>query len=121
MLTNLLTCFDGMADILLQRNASRGNPELAQAGLQARYLRLTDMMLAYGPDLGMPHTRPLGGGLFEIRAKSKEGIGRVMYGTLPGERIVMLHAFIKKTQATPKKELEIAVRRLKQVKSNAKP
>ncbi len=90
------------------------------AGLQGRYIRLTDMMLSYGPDLGMPHTRALGEGLFEVRVKSKEGIGRILYGTLVGKRIVMLHAFIKKSQTTPKKELELAIRRLRQVKSNAK-
>lgn len=63
------------------------------AGIQARYVHLTQRMLSYGPDLGMPHTRSLSKGLFELRLKSKEGIGRVFYGTLPGRRIVMLHAF----------------------------
>ena len=47
------------------------------AGLLARYLHLTDRMLQYGPDLGMPHTRAMGAGLFEMRLKSQEGIGRV--------------------------------------------
>lgn len=89
-------------------------------GLQARYVRVTDMMLAYGPDLGMPHTRAMGEGLFEIRIKSGEGIGRVMFCTLVGQRIVMLHCFIKKTEATLRRELDTAYRRLKQVKDNAK-
>lgn len=89
-------------------------------GLQARYIRLTDMMLEYGPDLGLPHTRAFGEGLFEIRVKSAEGIGRVMFCTLVGKQIVMLHCFIKKTQATPQKELKTAYQRLKQVKDNAK-
>ena len=44
------------------------------AGLLARYLRYTDRMETYGPDLGMPHTRPLGQGLFELRLKASEGI-----------------------------------------------
>ena len=39
------------------------------AGLLARYLHLTDRMLHYGPDLGMPHTRAMGSGLFEMRLK----------------------------------------------------
>jgi phage-related protein len=88
------------------------------AGLQSRYIRLTDMMLAYGPALGMPHTRALGEGLFELRIKSSEGLGRVMYCTLVGKRIVMLHSFIKKTQKTPTKELQKAYQRLKQVKDS---
>ncbi|QUY40727.1 type II toxin-antitoxin system RelE/ParE family toxin [Acaryochloris marina] len=84
-------------------------------GLLARYLRLTDLMLEFGPNLGMPHTRSMGDRLFELRVKSKEGIARVFYCTLVGEKIVMLHSFVKKTQKTPKQELQIARRRLKEV------
>jgi phage-related protein len=45
------------------------------AGIQARYVHLTERMTVLGPNLGMPHTRALGNGLFELRMKSKEGIG----------------------------------------------
>ena len=86
------------------------------AGIQARYVHITQRMLIVGPDLGMPHTRALGKGLFEIRAKAEEGIGRVFYCTLVGERIVMLHTFVKKTQTTSDKELRIARRRMKEIK-----
>jgi phage-related protein len=86
------------------------------AGIQARYVHITQRMLIVGPDLGMPHTRALGKGLFEIRAKAEEGIGRVFYCTLVGERIVMLHTFVKKTQVMPDKELRIARRRMKEIK-----
>ena len=89
---------------------------LLPAGIQARYLHMTQRMMSAGPDLGMPHTKALGKGLFEIRAKAEEGIGRVFYCTLVGERIVMLHTFVKKTQATPDKELRIARRRMKEIK-----
>lgn len=88
-------------------------------GMQARYVHLTERMLVFGPDLGMPHTRAMGKGLSEMRLKSKEGIGRVFFGTLPGRRIVMLHAFIKKSSKTPAKELKLARARLKEVKENA--
>src|SRR5437763_11072898 len=87
-------------------------------GIQARYIHLTERMVAFGPDLGMPHTRAMGKGLFELRMKSAEGIGRVLFCTLPGQRIVMLHAFIKKSAKTPAKELNIARSRLKEVKSH---
>jgi phage-related protein len=56
-------------------------------GIQARYVHLTQRMLIVGPDLGMPHTRALGKGLFEIRAKAEEGIGRVFYCTLVGSAL----------------------------------
>ena len=51
-------------------------------GLLARYLRLSDLMLEFGPNLGMPHTKAMHNGLFELRLKSKEGIARVFYCTV---------------------------------------
>ncbi|CAN5299769.1 hypothetical protein BH10PSE16_BH10PSE16_01250 [soil metagenome] len=85
-------------------------------GLRARYLALLARMVEYGPDLGMPHTRAMGDGLFEVRAKAGEGIGRAFYCTLVDRRIVVLHGFIKKTDKTPAKELKIARDRLKEIK-----
>lgn len=87
-------------------------------GLTAKYLHLTDLMLEFGSNLGMPHTRAMSDGLFELRVKGQEGIVRVFYCTLVGKRIVMLHGFIKKSQKTPPKELKIARGRLSEVKSN---
>lgn len=88
------------------------------AGIQARYIHLTQRMLSFGPNLGMPHTRALGKGLFELRMKSKEGIGRVFFCTVASQGIMMLHAFIKKSAKTPAKELEISWARLKEVKAH---
>ena len=88
------------------------------SGLQARYFRLTDMMLIHGSNLGLPHTKSLSDGLFELRLKNKEGIGRVFYCTKVGKKIVMLHSFVKKSQKIPKKEIDIARKRLKEVKEN---
>lgn len=85
------------------------------AGLLARYLHLTDRMIAFGPNLGMPHTRSMDAGLFELRLKAAEGIARVFFFTRTGQRIVMLHHFVKKTQKTPSKELNIARRRMKEL------
>jgi phage-related protein len=89
------------------------------AGIQARYVHLTERLLTFGPDLGMPHSRAMGKGLFELRLRSKEGIGRVFYATLPERRIMMLHAFVKKSQKTPAKELRVARARLKEVQEDA--
>lgn len=87
------------------------------AGFVARFLRYAERMEIYGPDLGMPHTRAMGGGLFELRLKAAEGIARVFYCTIVERRIVMLHQFIKKSEKTPRKELEIALKRMKEVKN----
>jgi phage-related protein len=57
----------------------------------------------------------MGEGLFELRLKAKEGIGRVFYCTLPIQRIMRLHVFVKKPEKTPKKELKIARTRAKKV------
>ncbi len=87
------------------------------AGFLGRFLRYSDRMEVYGPELGMPHTRAMGDGLFELRLKAAEGIARVFYCTMVGKKIVMLHQFIKKTDKTPPRELEIARRRMKEIKN----
>jgi len=87
------------------------------AGFVARFLRYAERMEIYGPDLGMPHTRAIGEGLFELRLKAAEGIARVLYCTLVGRRIVVLHQFVKKSEKTPRRELEVAKRRMKEIKN----
>ena len=84
--------------------------------LQARYIGLTDRMRVVGANLGEPHTKAMGDGLFELRLMGVEGIARVMYCTLSGRRFVMLHGFVKKTQKTPRAELDTAIRRMKEIK-----
>jgi len=88
-------------------------------GIQARYIHLTQRMTIHGANLGMPHTKAMKDGLFELRMKSKEGLGRVFYCTLVNRRIVILHCIIKKTQKTPLGDLRIALSRMKEVKANA--
>jgi phage-related protein len=87
-------------------------------GILADYRRLLDLMGQYGADLRLPHSRAMGDGLFEIRCKGSEGIGRVFYGMMIGKQIIILHSFIKKTQATPDKEIKKARKRLKEVKEH---
>jgi len=74
-------------------------------------------MISFGPNLGASHTRSMDKGLFELRLKAAEGIARVFYFVRTGQRIMMLHQFVKKTQKTPSKELKIARRRLKELKN----
>ena len=85
------------------------------SGLLSRYLRLTELLIEFGPNLGMPHTRFMGERLAELRIRAPEGIARAFYCAVVGQRIVMLHVFIKKSQKTPRRELETAKRRLKEV------
>lgn len=88
--------------------------------LAARYIVLTRRMVVLGPNLGEPHTKAFGGGLFELRLKGVEGIARVFFCTVVGRRIVMLHGFVKKSGKTPPKERKIAEARLKEIQ-NANP
>jgi len=85
------------------------------AGVLANFLYILEMIEDFGSVLGKPHTAPMGGGLFEIRAKGKEGIGRAFFCTVKGQEIVILHTFVKKTQRTPKNELDKARRRMKEL------
>ena len=84
-------------------------------GLKARYLALALRMQVHGPNLGMPHTRPMGAGLFEVRAKSIDVIGRAFFCALSGRRIVILHEFIKKSEKTPAREIRLARTRMKEI------
>ncbi len=84
-------------------------------GIAAAFGRLVTQMACSGPNLGMPYTKAFGDGLFEIRARGPEGIGRAFFCCLVGRRVMILHGFIKKTQATPLKELAIARKRYKEL------
>lgn len=85
-------------------------------GILANFLHIAEMIEEFGPALGKPYTASMGGGLFEIRSKGKEGIGRSFYCMVKGKEIIILHSFIKKSQKTPKKELDLAKKRMKEVK-----
>lgn len=85
--------------------------------LRARFFALADRIEQHGPNLGEPHTKAMGNGLFELRLKGAEGIARVFYCTVVNKRVFMLHCMIKKTQKAPRKELEIARERLKEVQN----
>jgi phage-related protein len=82
-------------------------------GMLARYFHCTDRMGEFGPHLGVPLTRAMSMGLFELRLKSREGIGRVFYCTLVDRKIVMRHQFVRKTDKTTPKELALARKRMK--------
>ncbi|OFZ65848.1 MAG: hypothetical protein A2V79_01420 [Betaproteobacteria bacterium RBG_16_56_24] len=86
-------------------------------GIQASFARIAQRMAEFGPNLGLPYTRAMGEGLFEIRARGAEGIGRAFFCTLAGQRIVVLHGFVKKTDKTPMRELAVAKQRQREVQN----
>ena len=84
----------------------------------ADYARLVELLAEYGPSLRLPHSRSLGEGLFELRPRSRTGTGRAFYCFMVGKRVTVLHAFIKKTQQTPDRELKLARKRLKELQDD---
>jgi phage-related protein len=62
-----------------------------------------------------PYVKHLEGPLWEMRMKGRAGIARAAYVTAVGKRIVIVHVFVKKTQKTPRREIEIALKRAKEV------
>lgn len=86
-----------------------------QENTQAKLGRQLDLLEEHGNQLGMPHAKAMGGGLIELRVRGKQEV-RVFYAFAVGKRIYLLHGFIKKTQATPKKELDIARQRQSEIR-----
>jgi phage-related protein len=65
--------------------------------------------------LGEPHVKHLQGKLWEMRLRGRDGIARALYVTAIGRRVVVVRAFVKKTQTIPHSEIEVALRRAKEV------
>jgi phage-related protein len=68
-----------------------------------------------GNRLMLPLSRAMGGGLFEIRVKHPDGPVRIMYCFRSGRRVVLLHAFVKKAQQTPKEDLDLTKARKREL------
>ena len=81
----------------------------------ADYTRIVELLIDFGPNLRLPHSRAIGEGIFELRPHGKSAIGRAFYCFRVKRKIVVLHAFIKKTQQTPNRELKIAHKRMKEI------
>lgn len=84
--------------------------------MQAKYLHITRLIAELGlENLSEPYVKHLDGKLWEMRLKGRDGIARALYVTAMGRRVIVLRAFVKKTQTTPRSEIELALRRAKEV------
>ena len=87
--------------------------------LQAKFLHVADLLVQFGPhNVGLPHVRFIEDKIWEMRLKGKDNIARCLYFLATHERIVILHSFIKKTQETPRKAINIAKERMKSAKND---
>lgn len=88
--------------------------------LKAKFIWIVDLIEKFGPqEVGMPYVKAINKGLFEVRARGSEGIGRAFFGLLE-KRVIVLSGFIKKTQKTPQKEIDRARIRLEEIKNEKK-
>jgi len=84
--------------------------------VRADFLRIVDMVEQYGLEqVHEPYVKHLQGKLWEMRMRGRDGIGRAAYVAAQGKRVVVLHAFIKKTQKTPVEAIDLALKRAKEL------
>jgi phage-related protein len=87
------------------------------ADMQARFLRLAERIAAAGLEsLGDQQARRVEGKLWELRLTGRDGIARALYVSAIGRRVVVVRVFVKKTQKTPRAEIDIALRRAREIR-----
>lgn len=85
--------------------------------IRASFLRISSLIETFGlPKVHEPYVKHLEGALWEMRMKGKDGIARAAYVTATEKRVVVVRVFEKKTQKTPRREIELALKRAKDVK-----
>ena len=76
--------------------------------MQAKMLKILDLLQVNGPYMRLPYSEHIGDGIFEIRVKQSTNISRVLYFFTICQKIILTNGFIKKTQKTPKNEIDLA-------------
>jgi phage-related protein len=80
--------------------------------------RISALLEAHGPQLvGMPHVRFLGSKLWEMRMQGRAGEARAIYTAVEDRGLVILHAFVKKTRRTARRDLDIAIKRSREIRT----
>jgi phage-related protein len=95
----------------------RDELEALPAEMRARFRRIVELIQGHGLErMHEPYVKHLEGPLWEMRMKGKDGISRAIYVTVRGRRVVVVRVFIKKAQKTPRREIDLALERAKEVK-----
>jgi phage-related protein len=90
--------------------------EVLPADMLARFQHISELIEEFGLErVREPHVKHLRASLWEMRMKGKDGISRALYVTAIGRRVVVVRVFIKKTQQTPNREIELALKRAKEI------
>ena len=86
--------------------------------MNRQIMRVVRLIESFGGDrVGPPHVKHLQGRLWEMRLRGRDGIARALYVTVTGQRVVVVRVFVKKTQKTPRREIELALERAKEIVS----
>lgn len=96
---------------------ARAEVDALPADVRARFVRIGELIHAHGLErVGDPYVKHLEGKLWEMRMKGRDGIARSLYITVTGRRVIVLRTFIKKTQKTPRRAIDLALERAKELK-----
>ena len=86
------------------------------ADIRARFVRIAELIESVGLErVHEPHVKYLEGPLWEMRMKGRDGIARALYVTAHERRVVVVRVFVKKTQKTPRREFELALKRAREI------
>ena len=86
------------------------------AEVRAHFVRICELVAAVGLDrMGAPHVKHLTGGLWEMRMTGRGSIARALYVTAREKRVIVVRAFVKKTQRTPNREIALALQRAREL------
>ena len=86
------------------------------ADMRARFVRISELIAAVGLDrVGAPHVKHLTGPIWEMRMRGRDGISRALYVTVRNKRVVVVRVFVKKTRTTPRREIDLALQRAKEI------
>lgn len=89
--------------------------EAMAVDIKADFLRLTELIETYGlEEIHEPYVKHLQGKLWEMRMRGRDGIARAAYVAASGKQVVVLHCFVKKTQRTPRENIELALQRARE-------
>ena len=80
------------------------------AKAKAKFFQIANLLRKYGPEVRMPYSRFLEDGIFEVRVIVGNDSSRVLYFFMEGQRVIFTNGFVKKTQKTPRNEIETAIK-----------
>ena len=102
--------------VLFVNEEARGEVDRLSLDLRAKFERIVTLIRSKGlQQVHEPYIKHLEDKLWEMRMIGRDGIARAIYVAASGQRVVVLHAFVKKTDKTPRRALEIARARAKEV------